>query len=149
MIPAGNAKDGFRIVNRRGEYAADEVFSALEGAHAGKYLVMWDRFGGGDGEKRVCLVDGSGKAALRAPASDVNLIESPPDVLWILDGLWGLMEIEGEAAGTWRVEPQFTDVSRLEKDGCGYKVGLTDDTWAYIDGHGALLGPATPPPDDF
>ena len=147
LMPVGNPKDGVRVVDRRGEYVTDEVFSEALGVYAGKYLVLRDGFGDWDDERHVCLVDMGGGVALRTGATDADWTLDAPGAIWLLDGLWGLMALEGEDAGTWRVEPQYLYVDGAE-DG-GYRVGLADGTAAYIDASGALLGPARGRATDF
>ena len=87
------------------------------------------------------------EAVLRTNATNADWTLDAPGAIWLLDGLWGLMALEGGDAGTWRIEPQFLYVDSA-KDGC-YRVSLEGDRAAYIDAGGALLGPARARDTDF
>ena len=132
--------DGYRIIDRRGNYVTDEVFRSA-GTTFGGRLMLTDRDGS------LCLMDGAGNIALRASAEEWSFYDGDAEAVWILrDGLWGRMAATGERAGEWLIPPAYAGHERL--DGGGFYLKKPDGTAVYADESGAELGPARAYADD-
>lgn len=132
--------DGYRIIDRRGNYVTDEVFRSA-GTTFGGRLMLTDRDGS------LCLMDGAGNITLRAPAEEWSFYDGDAEAVWILrDGLWGRMAAAGARAGEWLIPPAYAGQERLD-DG-GFYLTKPDGTAVYAGRDGAELGPAPVYADD-
>lgn len=135
--------DDVRLIDRRGDFINDSVYSKEKTdspeLYLDRWLILYDKEGTAD------IVDiYSGEACCRCPienwffTADGNV---EGGTLWIkTNGLWGIMDLSAENAGQWIIEPQYLDVDGNHAR--GWHVNLSDGTGAYIDSRGNITGPA-------
>lgn len=131
---------GVRLVNRRGEYVGDEVFAGEPIAVNGQPAIL------ADGDGNTCVLDAAGNVVLRVEAENWNRDDAPDGAIWLeIDGKWGLMSVEGDAAGQWRVEPTYRSVGH-DAEHCLaiLKTPSADDArryvWLYLGDDGKPVG---------
>ena len=137
VIPIDNPDgDGYRVIDRRGEYVTDEVFSDATDV-LGDNLLLFDEAGS------VCLMDGSGNVTLRAPSDDAVWSGMDHEAIGVLQGgKWGVLAVVGDRAGEWLVPPEYAEVEWLEGGGFRLRLNEVEDDAVYADRDGHILGPA-------
>lgn len=138
VIPIENPDgDGYRVIDRRGEYVTDEVFQSAGEVFGGDRLMLTDMDGG------LCLMDDAGNVTLRAPTGDLWWDADGEAVALQQGGKWGVLAAAGARAGQWLVAPEYAEVERLENGG-GFRLRLGADAGdaVYADRAGNILGPA-------
>ena len=139
VIPIENPDgDGYCVIDRRGEYVTDEVFSDATDVFGGELLILTDR------QRRICLMDGSGAVTLRVPTDDCIWHGMDDEAMGVrVDEKWGVMAVVGDRAGKWLIEPKYALMEWME-NGCGFRLqqSLDSASGVYADREGNILGPA-------
>ena len=143
-VIAANMDGEVRLIDRQGRSISDEAFlPEIPEPIWSDWDVYADRwFLLVDAENRLCAVDFDGNVACRVAADgwDSGCVADGGSALWAtVDGLYGLLTIEGPDAGTWRVGPAYSAVFEREE---GYFLvsSPSDDAYYYVDDKGNVLG---------
>ncbi|MBQ3080282.1 MAG: WG repeat-containing protein [Clostridia bacterium] len=130
VIPV-RTEAGYRLIDRRGEFVTDEVFSQAGRTLGDNHLMLTDR------EGRTCVIDSCGKECFRVNSDDFIWFSAEPDAVWFrVDGLLGLMGLDGN----WIIEPFAERIDRVGNE--TYSAALTDGKTVYMDRAARHLAPA-------
>ena len=132
VIPIG-MNDGYRLIDRRGEYVIDEVFAEAGMTFADEYLILKDADG------NTCLADGAGAIVYRGAIEDWMIFageENGRCLFGKTEGLWRCVFIDGEEELPGAV---FADAYPYS-DGC-LLATLRDGSRVYEDLQGNVYAP--------